>query len=137
MPEIPDVPSLWRFPAHPASVKRARDAVAEHLPHRLRPQLHAEMSLLTSELVTNAVRHGAAADDVVELVLWPADGHYWLAVSDPSPARPVLRTQPPPLDAESGRGLLLVDALAAAWAVVPRPHRGKSVVAGLTLADGG
>lgn len=134
MPDIPAVPSLWRFPAHPASVKRARDAVAEHLPPRLRPRLYAELGLITSELVTNAVRHGTALDDLVELVLWPADGHYWLAVSDPSPARPRLR-QPPPPDAESGRGLLLVDALADAWAVVPRTHRGKAVIAGLALTD--
>ncbi|CAG6397380.1 ATP-binding protein [Streptomyces cocklensis] len=128
MPEIPVVPALWRFPAHPASVARARHAVAEVLPR----QLHAELGLITSELVTNAVRYGAGADDLVELVLWPADGHYWLAVSDPGDGKPVLDHRPPP-DAESGRGLLLVDALAAAWGVVQRPYRGKSVVAGLAL----
>lgn len=85
MPEIPLVPSLWRFPAHPASVRRARHAVAEALPCGLSPQLTADLSLLTSELVTNAIRYGTRPEDndPVELVLWPADGHYWLAVSDP------------------------------------------------------
>ncbi|MFG1805523.1 ATP-binding protein [Streptomyces sp. NPDC049040] len=132
MPEVPVVPTVWRFPAHPASVRRARHAVAEALPHGLAPGLGSELGLITSELVTNAVRYGTCGDDVVELVLWPADGHYWLAVSDPGAGRPALGHLPPD-DAESGRGLLLVDSLAAVWAVVPRRCRGKSVVAGLAL----
>lgn len=136
VPEIPAVPAVWRFPAHPASVGRARHAVAEALPCGVPAQLGAELGLIASELVTNAVRYGSrageedGADDVVELVLWPADDHYWLAVSDPGPGKPVV-DHGQPWDAESGRGLLLVEALAAVWAVVPRPYRGKSVVAGL------
>jgi anti-sigma regulatory factor (Ser/Thr protein kinase) len=142
MPEIPLVPSLWHFPARPASVGRARQAVAEALPHTLRPHLGDDLGLLTSELLTNAIRYGSPAGegDLVELVLWPADGHYWLAVSDPGTggraaagSKPVL-THPGP-DAESGRGLLLVDHLAAAWTVRPRPTRGTSVIAGLRVPD--
>ncbi|WP_031522069.1 ATP-binding protein [Streptomyces sp. NRRL F-5123] len=133
MPEIPVVPALWRFPAHPASVGRARHALADWLPKDVPDALRANLTLLTSELVTNAVRYGAgAAEDRVELVVWPADGHYWLAVSDPGDGRPVMR-RPPDAGQESGRGLLLVDALAAAWGVRARPYRGKSVVAGLAL----
>lgn len=71
----------------------------------------------------------------MELVAWPADGHYWLAVSDPGGGKPVPR-QPPEEYAESGRGLMLVDAIADAWGVVARPYRGKSVVAGVALARG-
>jgi anti-sigma regulatory factor (Ser/Thr protein kinase) len=135
MPDIPLVPSLWRFPAHPASVARARRAVAETLPHPLRPRLGDDLGLLTSELLTNAIRHGARPeeDEVVELVLWPADGHYWLAVSDPGDGTPRL-TRPTP-DAETGRGLLLVDRLATTWTVRPRPTRGTSVIAGLHIPD--
>lgn len=137
MPEIPPVPSLWRFPAHPASVARARRAVAGALPYHLRPHLADDLGLLTSELVTNAIRHGAPSEDdaLVELVLWPADGHYWLAVSDPGTgyADATLKPQHPGTGAEAGRGLLLVDTLAAAWTVAPRPSRGTSVVAGLAL----
>jgi anti-sigma regulatory factor (Ser/Thr protein kinase) len=108
----------------------------------LRPHLGADLALLVPELVTNAVRYGVPdpAEDLVELVLWPADGHYWLAVSDPGTggraaagSKPVL-THPGP-DAESGRGLLLVDHLAAAWTVRPRPTRGTSVIAGLRVPD--
>lgn len=48
MPEIPLVPVHWHFPAHPASVRRARHAVAESLPHVLRPHLGDDLGLLTS-----------------------------------------------------------------------------------------
>ncbi|MBW1597317.1 ATP-binding protein [Streptomyces sp. JJ38] len=139
MPEIPLVPVRWHFPARPASVRRARHAVAESLPHALRPLLRDDLVLLASELVTNAIRHGACGEDedLIELVLWPADGHYWLAVSDTGTGtgKPVLAH--PDSDSESGRGLLLVDCLATAWTVRPRPTRGTSVIAGLPLHQGG
>ncbi|MGC5233059.1 ATP-binding protein [Streptomyces albogriseolus] len=136
MPEIPPVPIHWHLPAHPASVRRARQAVTESLPHALRPHLGDDLGLLTSELVTNAIRHGACGKDenLIELVLWPAEGHYWLAVSDPGIGKPELAY--PSADSENGRGLLLVDHLAAAWTVRPRPTRGTSVVAGLAYRQG-
>ncbi|MGY0069753.1 ATP-binding protein [Streptomyces sp. QTS137] len=137
MPEIPLVPVHWRFPAHPTSVWRARHAVAESLPYVLRPHLGDDLGLLTSELVTNAIRHGACRedDDLIELVLWPADGHYWLAVSDPGTGKPALAH--PDTDSENGRGLILVDSLATAWTVRPRPTRGTSVIAGLSFRQDG
>jgi anti-sigma regulatory factor (Ser/Thr protein kinase) len=107
-----------------------------------RPGLADDLTLLTSELVTNAVRYGPqpADEHMVEVTLWPADGVYWLAVSDAgiadllAPGSSVLGSsalRAPGLDACGGRGLLLVDALAAAWAVRPRPIVGKTVVAGV------
>lgn len=136
MPEIPLVPVHWRFPAHPSSVRRARRAVAESLPEVPRP-LGDDLTLLTSELVTNAIRHGACPEeeDLIELVLWPADGHYWLAVSDPGQGKPTLAY--PDADSESGRGLLLVNHLASAWTVRPRRTRGTSVIAGVPFRQGG
>ncbi len=134
MPEIPLVPAHWRFPAHPTSVQHARHAVAASLPQALRPHLGDDLGLLTSELVTNAIRHGACREEeeLIELVLWPADGHYWLAVSDPGTGKPTLTH--PDANSESGRGLLLVDSLATAWTVRPRPTRGTSVIAGLSFS---
>jgi len=60
------------------------------LPSALSAEARDEFALLTSELVTNAIRHGTRPDngDVIGLVLWPADGHYWLAVSDLGDALP-------------------------------------------------
>ncbi|QKW06216.1 ATP-binding protein [Streptomyces sp. NA04227] len=144
MSEIPLVPVHWRFPAHPASVRRARQAVAASLPDDFRPQLGDDLGLLTSELVTNAIRHGTWREDEdrIELVLWPADGHYWLAVSDPGSGKaghgagkPQLACPKP--ESEGGRGLILVDRLATTWTVRPRPTRGTSVVAGLSFPPGG
>ncbi|MDT0318471.1 ATP-binding protein [Streptomyces millisiae] len=136
MPDIPLVPTHWHFPARLASVGRARHAVPQALPTGLRRCLGDDLSLLTSELVTNAIRHGThQQDERVDLVLWPADGHYWIAVSDPGTAASNAVPAPRSLDVdgETGRGLLLVDRLAAAWTIRPRPVRGVSVVAGLPL----
>ncbi|MFE4017752.1 ATP-binding protein [Streptomyces sp. NPDC059101] len=136
-PRIPAVPSRWTFPATAASVRRARWAVAGALPADCAPQLADDLVLLTSELVTNAVRHGTLhgddqEDQLVELFLWPADGHYWLAVSDAGDGRPAIRAFGPEAGC-GGRGLVLVDAVSVAWAVVPRRPCGKSVVAGMPL----
>lgn len=139
MPEIPLVPAHWRFPAHPTSVRRARHAVAQSLPRVLPSHLGDDLGLLTSELITNALRHGACQgdEDLIELVLWPADGHYWLAVSDPGNSTGKPEVGHPDTNAERGRGLLIVDRLASAWTVRPRPTRGTSVIAGLPFHEGG
>ncbi|MBV9026304.1 MAG: ATP-binding protein [Streptomycetaceae bacterium] len=135
-PRVPTIPSHWMFPADPASVCRARRAVTEALPVGSSAQLTDDIGLLASELVTNALRHGTCPgeEQLVELTFWPVDGHYWLAVSDPGGGRPAVRASDP--DACGGRGLILVDAVSAAWAVVPRHPCGKSVVAGIRLHGG-
>ncbi|WBB63754.1 ATP-binding protein [Streptomyces sp. WMMC500] len=138
-PAHPAPPRPLGLPADARSVPRARRAVLDALPDPHRPRLGGDLQLLASELVTNAVRHGTrpAEDHLVELLLWPADGHYWLAVSDPGPGAPVLSpTDASDASACGGRGLLLVDALSAVWGVVPRRVRGKAVVAGLRLDTG-
>lgn len=131
---LPAVPSHWTFPADRLSAKRARREVAAALPARYEPELTDDLGLLASELVTNAFRHGPqpAEDHLIDLTLWPADGHYWLAVSDAgSGTLPTLAAPRP--DSCYGRGLLLVDAISSTWGVIPRPYAGKSVIAGIRL----
>lgn len=78
--------------------------------------------LVADELVANAVLH-AGTD--IELRLTLLAGSLGIAVADRSARRPAHGR--PGDGAESGRGLLLVDALAEAWQVLPRRDGGKVV----------
>jgi PAS domain S-box-containing protein len=77
--------------------------------------------LLVSELVTNAIRH---AQGPCALVVRLGDGAVELSVEDGDPQVPVAR-ESRKLD-ESGRGLLLVGALADRWGVRAIPG-GKAI----------
>jgi anti-sigma regulatory factor (Ser/Thr protein kinase) len=87
-------------------------------------------SLLTSELVTNAVRYGGSRA-VLEAHL--PGGSLRVSVADENPALPVVGTAPD-LTAESGRGVLLVSNLASRWGV-EQLDAGKAVWFELDLAD--
>ncbi len=77
--------------------------------------------LLTSELVTNAVLY-ARSDLVLRVVL---DGSVVrISVHDDSPVSPVPRS--PTGEDTSGRGMALVEVLAATWGVIPN-GKGKGV----------
>jgi anti-sigma regulatory factor (Ser/Thr protein kinase) len=78
-------------------------------------------ALLTSELVTNVVRH-ARTDLRLEVSL--RESILRVAATDDDPTLPALKSVGP--DAESGRGLYLIDSLAHSWGVTPRAH-GKTV----------
>ena len=70
--------------------------------------------LLTSELVTNAIVH---AKTDVEVTITRNDSHtITVAVRDSSRSQP--RPHRHPDDAATGRGLGILDALAASWDVV-------------------
>ena len=109
------------LPPTPSSARRARHAVAEAL-HDRPAALTDVAQLLATELVTNAVRHAASP---VTLTLECDQGAVLLAVSDESPALPRLHDPQP--DDLFGRGLLLVEQLAADWGTAPDPDSGKTV----------
>ena len=69
--------------------------------------------LLVSELVTNAVTHTASETVTVEVVV--AEPMFRVAVRDQGRSHPRLREQVGP-DELHGRGLRMVDDLAARWA---------------------
>ena len=89
--------------------------------------------LLTSELVTNAVRHeaGQRAQAVV-LAITCSRGRLRVDVHDTSRALPSVAEVPADADAETGRGLLLVDTLSDEWGCYRTPA-GKAVY--FTLAS--
>lgn len=110
----------WVFAAEPRSVGRARRMVAHRL-HDVPDEALDVVLLLTSELVTNAVRHGTGPVRVH--VAW-GGGSVRVEVEDQSPEWPVVQA----LDrnALGGRGLILVDGLSSGWGVQARKI-GKSV----------
>jgi anti-sigma regulatory factor (Ser/Thr protein kinase) len=71
--------------------------------------------------VTNAVLHAGSG---VRVLVEGMPGGVRISVTDTDPQMPALR--PPADQAESGRGLHLVDTLADRWGVAPVPT-GKSV----------
>ena len=78
--------------------------------------------VVVDELVANAVLH---AGTEIELRFALQDDRLGIAVADRAPSRPNLSR--PAEVAESGRGLLLVDALARSWHVLPRRGGGKVI----------
>jgi len=86
------------------------------------------VELVVSELVTNSVTAARTMPQVAPVRLWLlTDTRDVLVMAwDASPRPPVL-TDLGDL-AESGRGLLLVQALSQAWGSYPTPQRGGKVV---------
>ncbi|HET8615501.1 MAG TPA: ATP-binding protein [Actinomycetales bacterium] len=82
------------------------------------------IALLTTEVVTNAVRHGPTHGEVTVSAI-SSSGGWYVAVSDESVVVPVLRPVEPL--SVGGRGILLVDRLASAWGVDTLGARGKTV----------
>lgn len=80
-----------------------------------------DLALLSSEVITNAVRYTRAPCAVA--VRWTGV-RVRVEVTDTDPVRPQLRESP--LDAEGGRGLLLIEAVAAAWG--SRAHPAGKVI---------
>ncbi|MEV4785650.1 ATP-binding protein [Streptomyces tuirus] len=76
-----------------------------------------DVQLCASELVTNVIRHVGEGVPVTVRVWRAEGGRVRLGVSDPGPrAMPVL-VAGAGTEAESGRGLALLDALAVRWGV--------------------
>jgi anti-sigma regulatory factor (Ser/Thr protein kinase) len=111
-----------------SSAREARSVVRGALPKVPEP-IRDLAVLLTNELVTNAIIHGAGK---IGLALDRFPGHLHIEVSDMGAARPVLRA--PDVESESGRGVVIVDALASAWGV-RHTDNGKSVWFDLDLDD--
>jgi anti-sigma regulatory factor (Ser/Thr protein kinase) len=112
-------------PSEPAAVAVARRYAAE-VCHDLEPDRSADVTLVVSELVTNAIRHGAAPVRLCVASL-PGDGASIIRVevSDGSPAMATPVTDPT-ITATGHRGLLLVDEICQRWGCEPQPD-GKRV----------
>ena len=99
----------------------ARAAVATFTEGLGLQEIVDDLTLVVSEMVTNAVRY---ADPPVAIEMQADPDAVLVAVEDGSPERPQARAGG--VDAEGGRGLLLIDLLAAEHGVRPGPP-GKTV----------
>lgn len=109
----------------PHGPAQARSAVAEWAGQVGLGRLCDDLLLIVSELVTNAVRYGRPP---VRVEVWADERSVTVAVIDGSSSRPQRR--PASTDAESGRGLLLIDVLSVEHGVRPQDP-GKAVWARL------
>jgi anti-sigma regulatory factor (Ser/Thr protein kinase) len=100
---------------------QARAALAAYTERLGLHEIHDDLVLVVSEMVTNAVRH---AGPPVALEIQTDPDAVLIAVKDGSPNRP--RPRDAGQDAEGGRGLMLVDALSVEHGVRPDPP-GKTV----------
>ena len=110
------------FEPRPVNVRAAREFVAGALEEQGFEGDPEVVLLLTSELVTNAVRHAATP---FEITVDVDDSGVRVAVIDGDVEHAPEVRHPGPEDT-NGRGLLLVDQLAAVWGS-SRVPRGKAV----------
>lgn len=102
------------------NVKTARRFVAGRLEELAWPGDIEVIALLVSELITNAIVHAAPHDskEQIALTISISKGLVRVEVGDANPSPPT-RIVDAALDAPSGRGLALVDALSTTWGVTP------------------
>ncbi|MEU9265889.1 PAS domain S-box protein [Streptomyces sp. NPDC048251] len=114
LPAAPLAAVTTHFPAAPASVPEGRAFLHKALTSWNCTERADDALLLLSETLTNAVRH---SEGPIALHLHRTATDLTVEVSDPSPQLPQPRMAVE--EAESGRGLILVRALAAGWGVRP------------------
>ncbi|MFF4170195.1 ATP-binding protein [Streptomyces sp. NPDC001744] len=116
------------FDHQPESVKAARDFTTRTL-RDWGVDGTGDIRLVVSELATNALAHGSDADHGFLVRLEPDDGGIRLEVHDSrDPHQPLTELAcPDPAADETGRGLVIVTALAARWGIAPRQPYGKIV----------
>ena len=110
-------PSDYAFALEPGAhaPADARRQLQTRLPGGLPPSLVDDVLLLTTELVTNSVRHSpAAGDGTVEVSVLLAPDRIRVEVSDPGTGFAHVPQHPGTLS-EGGRGLFLVDVIAERW----------------------
>ncbi|WP_182111262.1 MULTISPECIES: ATP-binding protein [unclassified Actinotalea] len=123
-----------RLPAHPGHIRHGRQWVRRQaVACGVHDHILRVLELLTSEVVTNAVKYGGGREVRVRVAV--EDDVVRVGVRDTNPEPPALLD---PGEVElGGRGMHLVRSLAQAWGVVEHAEDGKSVWFALALAPEG
>ena len=107
------------LPASEVAIGQARafvDRLEALAPHA---DVRFAVRLLVSELFTNAVKYGAHLEGAkVRLSLAVVDSHVRGEIADRGPGFAEGETAMPDAEAESGRGLAFLDALADRWGII-------------------
>jgi len=120
--EVPDRPRQTRtLQALPAAVGEARRWVASVAGDLVGPEQAENLRLIISELVTNALRHGADSERI-DLAVTPKSEFLCVQVTDDGPG---LAPRPRALDTEDvgGFGLFFVEQLTRRWGVTRENRR--------------
>ncbi|WNM31478.1 ATP-binding protein [Streptomyces sp. Li-HN-5-11] len=138
----PEREFTMRFTSTPRGARLARRLVSHRLNdwgHPYTTPVNETLTLITAELTANAVRHGHVPGRDFDVQLTLAEGTFRVEVTDTrAEKQPPSAPPTPDSTSESGRGLLLVAALADDWGVTPRPAApGKTVWAELRVPAGG
>ncbi|TQN30888.1 hypothetical protein FHX37_0776 [Haloactinospora alba] len=131
----------WRLERDPGAPARAREQSAAAVREWNLFSIRSDMELVVSELVTNALRHGAPMEgggapfavgvgDTIHISLMRCENEVVCAVGDGNDRLPV--TRKPDFLRETGRGLNLVASFSRRWGTLPIPTGGKYVWALLT-----
>ncbi|MFD7994367.1 ATP-binding protein [Streptomyces mexicanus] len=115
----------------PRGARLARLLAAEQLRSWGVPSDPAEH--IVAELAANAATHGRVPGRDFRLLLYVVGDTLRIEVTDTSGER-LPHVRPAAADDESGRGLLIVEALADRWGVVPGPPPRKTVWAEVRAA---
>lgn len=117
-PLVPYLGVTWTLDGRdPRTPAEARHQVAEGCRLWRVPMVVADdLTLIVSELATNAVMHTASSE--IEVSLYLTGEQVSVAVTDQSAYR-TLTARQARADAEGGRGLVLVEALATRWETLP------------------
>jgi anti-sigma regulatory factor (Ser/Thr protein kinase) len=114
---MPEISTL--LPVRAEAPAMARRLLSEFIAEALPSEMREDAALLTSEVVTNSVRHaGRSADDGIGMELTLSDDHLRVSVTDDGPGfEPELDV--PPLERDMGGfGLVLVDRISDRWGVI-------------------
>lgn len=118
------------LPLEPSSPSRARHFVRGVLGDwDVGGETTEDAALLVTELVTNAIIHARTS---VQVVVDRTDSTVEFSVTDSGPG--VIRMEEPRPDSVTGRGIFMLDQIAAGWAVITGDGPQKTVRFSLPLS---